>query len=260
MPQTHWDLFFDLHGVLADVNAVNKNYQSYLEKILVPAGFSQDKVMDIHKKAFRGWLKGITHLFNKQEDGVFDSDSFLRDYHQIDNIWENLILNIVPLKHRDTIKPLLNTSLVEYEALADGPYSILFPEVLSVLRECTKFDNLRMHVASSASSHHVKGAVILHNLSDFFQGLIGYDTVRAPKKASSGIYFKTMLQLVKANPEYSIFVGDTLEEANLATKFGMTYVMVKRKNSTSIIEPKNVSFAIIEDLTDLMPIIQELMD
>ena len=260
LTQTHWNLFFDLHGVLADVNAVNKNYQYYLEKILIPVGLSQDAVIEIHKKAFKGWIRAINYLFNKQEEGIFDSNLFLRDYQEIDERWEKYILDFVPVKHRNKIKPLLKTSLVEYEALAEGPYSILFPEVLSVLNQCTKFDNLKMYVASSASSNHVRGAIILHNLSNYFLGLIGYDTVGAPKKVSSGIYFKNMIQLVKANPEYSIFVGDSLEEANLTTKLGMTYVMVRRKDSTPLIERINASFTFIEDLEGLIPILQELMD
>ncbi len=114
-----------------------------------------------------------------------------------------------------------------------------------------------MHIASSASSRHVKGAIVLHNLNDFFKGLIGYDTVRAPKKASSGIYFKNMLQIANADPSRSIFVGDSIEEANLANKFGMEYIMVWRDSPFK--EPRNMEFRIIRNLTELLPIIKEIM-
>lgn len=256
MTKSKWDIFFDLHGVLADVNAVNKNYGNYLERTLKPVGLSQDKVLDIHQKAFRGWLVPITRLFNDQKEGLFDSGVFMRNYRLIDCEWENFILDFVPLKHRKAIKPLLKTSLVEYEALARGPFPILFPEVSSVLRELVNVGNLRMHVASSASSRHVKGAVFLHNLNDIFRGLIGYDTVKAPKKASSGIYFKKMLQIVNANPKHSIFVGDSIEEAIFSRKLGMNFIMVQRERSSPKKRIKNSHFKIVSNLNEIIPIIQ----
>ncbi len=256
----YWHIFFDLHGVLADVNAVNKNYQYYLLKILSPIGMPQRKVEEIHDKGFRKWITEITHLFDEFEEWETDKsnlEAFMRNYRLIDKAWEEFILDFVPTKYKKSIKPFLNTSRVEYEALADGPYPILFPEVYPSLNELIKSKNLLMHIASSASSRHVKGAVVLHNLNDFFTRLIGYDTVRAPKKASSGIYFSNMLQIANADPSRSIFVGDSLEEANLASKFRMEYIMVWRDFPSK--EPKNMGFRIIKNLTALIPVIKELI-
>ena len=78
----------------------------------------------------------------------------MREYKLIDAKWEKFILNSVPLEHKNAIKPLLRTSLVEYEALANGLYPILYPEVISVLTELVNISHLRMHIASSASSRH----------------------------------------------------------------------------------------------------------
>jgi phosphoglycolate phosphatase-like HAD superfamily hydrolase len=256
LTKSSWDIFFDLHGVLADVNAVNKNYGNYLERILKPVGLSQERVLKIHQKAFRGWLASIIRLFDDQKEGLFDSGVFMRNYRLIDSEWENFILDFVPLEHRKSIKPLLKTSLIEYEALAKGPYPILFPEVSSVLSELMKIGNLRMHVASSASSHHVKGAVVLHNLNDIFKELIGYDTVKAPKKASSGIYFKNILDIVNANPRYSIFVGDSIEEAIFSRKLGMNFIMVQRERSSPKKMIENSHFKIVSNLNEIIPIIQ----
>ncbi|MFX1282946.1 MAG: HAD family hydrolase [Promethearchaeota archaeon] len=260
MGKHYWHIFFDLHGVLADVNAVNKNYQNYLIKILTPTGISLNEVKEIHEKGFKKWITDITHLFNEFEEWENDETSleaFMRNYKLIDWKWEEFILDFVPLKHKKSIRPLLNTSLVEYEALVNGPYPILYPEVNPLLKELKKIKDLFLHIASSASSEHVKGAVDLHNLRNFFINLIGYDTVRAPKKASSGIYFKSMLEITDANPSRSIFVGDSKEEANLASKFGMEYIMVWRDFHSE--ESRNMGFRIIDNLTALLPIIKELI-
>ncbi|UCE13045.1 MAG: HAD hydrolase-like protein [Candidatus Heimdallarchaeota archaeon] len=258
------DLIFDLHGVLADVHAVNKNYQKYLEKILVPVGIQRQKVIEIHEIAFRNWITEIFLLFeqfDEFEKTGSNSEVFMKNYRQIDNKWEEFILNFVGLEHQKSISSLLSTPRVEYEALAHGPHPILFPEVSSALEKLFNFNpHLHMHIASSASSRHVKGAVTLHNLNNFFQRLIGYDTVRAPKKASSGIYFKRMLQFIGTEPNRAIFVGDSLEEATLAIKSGMRFVMVLRNKSSTFKKPRSLDFKVIDNLTDLIPIIRALVD
>lgn len=242
-----------------DVRAVNKNYGNYLEKILTPTGIKREKINEIHEIAFENWITDITHLFNNFEEINFDSEAFMTDYKAIDVKWEEFILNFVPSEHKSTVKPLLKTSLVEYEALANGIYPILYPEVNTVLKELAKITDLRMHIASSASCKHVRGAVDLHNLSDFFQELIGYDTVKAPKKAESGKYFKQMLQIINTVPERTIFVGDSIEEANLALKFGMRFILVKRKKIYSMKNTLEEQIKIIQNLTELIPIIKELI-
>ncbi len=262
MPEFHWDLFFDLHGVLADVNAVNRNYGEYLENVLVPIGMKREKVVKIHEFAFKNWIEEITRLtkeFNESEKWSTNSEVFMRKYNVIDAKWEKFILESVPLEHKNDIKPLLKTSLVEYEALAKGSYPILYSEVKSVLSELVKIDYLRMHIASSASSRHVKGAVACHNLEKFFHELIGFDTVKAPKKAISAEYFKRMLQVIKTIPERVIFVGDSIEEAILTTKLGMKFVLVWRKKDSKPKKIQKDKFEIIDNLTELIPIVKRML-
>ncbi|MFX0124678.1 MAG: HAD family hydrolase [Candidatus Hodarchaeota archaeon] len=261
MQESHWNLVFDLHGVLADVKAVNRNYGDYLEKILVPTGMKREEIIEIHDFAFKNWITEITQLFNEFDECKrrnINSEVFMRKYKLIDSKWEQYILNNVPIEHKKAVKPFLKTSLVEYEALAKGSNPILYPEVNSVLTELAKISHLHMHIASSASSRHVKGAVALHNLKGIFQELIGYDTVKAPKKASSGEYFKRMLDIIKTIPERVIFVGDSIEEAILTTTLGMKFVLVWRKDSELKDIPKG-RFEIINNLTTLLSIIKTIL-
>jgi len=261
LPESHWDLVFDLHGVLADVNAVDLNYLKYLENILEPIGMKREKIVEIHEFAFMNWITEITQLSNDYDKNEnTNSEVFMKKYTLVDAKWEKFILNTVPSKHKIAIKPLLKTSLVEYEALAKGPYPILYPEVKSALTEIVKIDLLRMHVASSASSRHVKGAVVRHNLEDFFHELIGYDTVKAPKKARSADYFTRILEIIDTVPERIIFVGDSIEEANLTTQFGMKFVLVwRKKNSESEVIQKD-NLIIIDNLTALLPVIKTFLN
>ena len=117
-----------------------------------------------------------------------------------------------------------------------------------------------MHIASSASSRHVKCVVVRHNLKDFFQELIGYDTVKAPKEVRSAEYFTRMLQVIKTIPERVILVGDSIEEAYLATKLGMKFVLVWRKKDS---EPKRIQkdqFETIDNLTALISIVKKILN
>ncbi|UCG01807.1 MAG: HAD family hydrolase [Candidatus Heimdallarchaeota archaeon] len=261
MPESHWDLVFDLHGVLADVNAVNLNYGTYLKKILEPTGIKREKIVEIHEHAFKNWITEITKLTNDyDEDENTNSEVFMKKYTLVDAKWENFILNTIPFEHKIAIKPLLETSLIEYEALAKGPYPILYPEVKSVLTEIVEIGHLRMHIASSASSRHVKGAVVRHNLENFFYKLIGYDTVKAPKKARNADYFTRMLQVIGTVPERIIFVGDSIEEANLTTQLGMKFVLVKRKKDFESTEISKNNLEVINDLNALLPIINTVLN
>ena len=199
---------------------VQKNYQHYLLRILTPLGISQHQVIEIHDRALKKWLNGITKISKDFDLEKLDSTTFMEEYLRNDRKWERYVLNYVPVSQKENVSPYLNTSVLEYKALANGKYPILFPEVKNVLLNLKKFKNLSMHIASSASSNHVKGVVHFHNLEEFFNMNIGYDIVKAPKKAKKGIYFKNMLTITGANPSRSIFIGDTIDEANLAIKFG----------------------------------------
>jgi phosphoglycolate phosphatase-like HAD superfamily hydrolase len=213
MSKQIWNIFFDLHGVLADVNMVIKNYQYYLQKIFNSIDIPQNKAIEIHDIAYRKWVKGINRISKEFDKGLLNSESFIRKYNQIDREWELFALSYVPLQRQKEVTPLLKTSVLEFEALSKGKYPILYLEVMSVLSKLLLYKDLHMHIASSASSRHVRGAIHYHGLDKFFKTIIGYDTVKAPKKARKGDYFINMLKITNANPRKSIFIGDSLDEA-----------------------------------------------
>ncbi|MFX0052240.1 MAG: HAD family hydrolase [Candidatus Hodarchaeota archaeon] len=252
------DLFFDLHGVLADLKAVSKNYDDYLARVLLPTGIKRQKISVIHRNAFLQWLEEINDLNKTVEDMAFDPIEFVKRYRIIDKRWENFILNYVPKHHRESVRPLLDTKRVEYEALSFGA-PILYPEVLSVLEELKEITNLRMYIASSASSQHVKGAIDLHNLKKYIQEAIGYDTVGAPKKAKGGAYFRNMLKFTNANPNTSIFVGDSMDEAELSLKFGMFFILVDRENRIELSERPKLPYEVVNGLNEILPLINSFI-
>ncbi len=253
------NIFFDFHGVLADVTMVIRNYQYYLQRILNPIGIPKGKAIQIHDIAYRKWLDGINRISKEYDEGLLNSKTFIQKYNQIDKDWELFILSSVPSQRQKEVAPFLNTSILEYEALKNGKYPILYPEVISVLSTLFLQRNLHMHIASSASSLHVKGALYYHNIDRYFKTIIGYDTVKAPKKARKGDYFRNMLKITKADPRKSIFIGDSLDEASIAKKCKMIFIMVNRegKNTTSI-TVDNTTF-IVHDLTEIIKFIYKLI-
>lgn len=94
-----------------------------------------------------------------------------------------------------------------------------------------------MHVASSASINHVQGVLESCGLTPFFQHAIGWDVVRAPKKARHGLYFTRMLARTGIRRgETSFFIGDSVEEGLLASAKNMRYVLVDREGDGALRE------------------------
>jgi len=186
--RNHWyDLFFDLHGVLAQLETVSRNYDSYLARVLLPAGLDPHEVSILHNKAFTIWITDIKSVFDNFDKGSIDETEFMHQYKTIDEKWERFILKNVPKQYQEKINSLIKTDKVEFEALAFGD-PILYPDVLPMLKELNKIPNIRMYIASSASRRHILGAVTRHNLHKYFQELIGYDSVKAPKKSRYGLF------------------------------------------------------------------------
>ncbi|MHA1969716.1 MAG: HAD family hydrolase [Candidatus Hodarchaeales archaeon] len=259
MPKPTWDLFFDLHGVLADVNKVQENYRHYLVSILTPLGISEKKAVIIHDIELKKWLNAINRISKEFDDGNLDTDTFMEEYHRIDKRWERNVINYLPIVKQAEAAPHLITSVLEYKALANGIYPIFYPEVKNVLMKLQSFKNLSIHVASSASANHVKGAIQFHNLERYFKMNIGYNTVKAPKKAKRGDYFRNLLKLTEVDPTQSIFVGDSIDEAYLAKKFGMNFIMVNRNYRSMDDTEFNENWIIVKDLTEILDHIETFL-
>lgn len=259
MPKPTWDLFFDLHGVLADVNMVQENYRHYLVSILTPLGIAEKKAVKIHDIELKKWLNAINRISKEFDNGNLDAETFMEEYHRIDKKWENNVLNYLPVLKRAEAAPHIITSVLEYNALANGKFPILYPEVENVLMKLRSFKNLSMHVASSASANHVKGALHFHNLEVYFKMNIGYNTVKAPKIAKRGDYFRNLLKLTEADPSHSIFIGDSIHEAYLAKKFGMSFIMVNRNYKSTDHTEFNENWIKVKDLTEILDHIELLL-
>lgn len=237
-----------------------RNYEDYLKKILNSIDIPNSKAIEIHDIAYKNWSSEINRISNEFDKGLLNSESFIRKYKDIDRKWELFILSHVPLERQKEVAPFLKTSVLEYEALAKGKYPIVYSEVKSVLSKLYLMENLHMHIASSASSHHVRGVLHYHDLDKYFKTVIGYDTVKAPKKARKGEYFRNMLEITNANPRKSIFIGDSLEEASLAKKCEMIFIMVKRDGKISSSLALDNNTLIVQELTGIFQFIGQLID
>ncbi|MFW9856008.1 MAG: HAD family hydrolase [Candidatus Thorarchaeota archaeon] len=251
------DVFFDFHEVLSDRYAVSQNYRIYLANVLDPVGISPEEAFQIHDKAYNIWIGKIISLPDKFDDDG-DNEKFMARYRKIDEEWEHYILDHIPQNQRENIKPLLKTSTVEYQALAQGG-PILYSDVVPTLETLRTRLNLRLHVASSASSHHVKGGIDRHGIKDFFSTIVGYDTVRAPKRAKNTYYFEKLLEITDSIPQQSVFVGDSIEEAANSKAVGMHFIMVQRaKIHTSETRNRDLGIVSVSSLDMLVQLIPNL--
>ncbi|MHA2000004.1 MAG: HAD family hydrolase [Promethearchaeota archaeon] len=251
------DIFFDLHGVLIDIATVGGFYEEYLQEILVPLGMTRQQINSIHARVQVAWVRAFRALNDVPDGEVHDVDAFLSKIKKINDDWNNGILSQIPEDLRDSIRDKFHTFTLEYNVMSRVTKSTLFRDVERVLEELSRIDGIVLHVASSASSYHVRGTLEGQGIAGYFTSIFGYDTVSAPKKAPHGYYFEQMIKISGAIPEKSIFIGDSLEEATLSKKFGMRYVMVNRNSKN--IENRNYDFPVITELRDILPIVENLI-
>ena len=238
---------------------VFQNYEEYLITILSPVGLTRKKITYFHKKALDQWLDQVNKIAidSKCE---YDPDYFLKEMGKVDREWEQYILTKITKCKRIQVEDNIKTSNLEYNALARGHVPILFPEVHTTLKNLSEISNLNLNIASSASSHHIKGAITLHKLEGIFKNLIGYDIAKAPKKGLSGVYYKKIIELTQTEPTRTIFIGDSREEAVHSKKLGFKFIMVSRDGNTFSDLKENDSFYYVRKLDEILVLVHHWLD
>lgn len=112
--------------------------------------------------------------------------------------------------------------IVHYnEGLPDVP---LFDDVLDVLGYF-QISGKRQYIVSAMEQSALTGSVGARNISDYFIKTNGIADNLANGK--SGIA-KILIQEEKINPDESLFIGDTLHDAEVAESLGMSYILIAR--------------------------------
>ncbi|MHA1791365.1 MAG: HAD family hydrolase [Promethearchaeota archaeon] len=236
-----WNLFFDLHGVLADPKTVLTNYIIHVRRIFKRIGWDDDKIDAMSRPIFARWIKQHESLNTGTWDEKRINEDFMNAMEKINGEFEKALLSHVPEKHVLSFKKKLNTLKFEHDAMLKGELDVFYPEVESVLSSLKAIKGVKIHVASSASASHVKGALRSRNIQKYIDKIIGHDTVKAPKKSLDGIYFKRMLELTHANPKHSIFIGDSDSEKKLAINLGLAFVMIIRDEKERLRQQEELS-------------------
>lgn len=254
MKASNWHIFFDLHEVLVDIKKVPKCYEEYLASIFSKYDYSIEKIKNIHKEAFQNWIVKFRKLTSFYEISN-DSDLFMKKLKEADEKWENTILKYASKEDKDRFQKVLSADHLEYKAMLNCSWPIIFPDTIPVLKRL-KSKNFNLHLASSASSSHIQGFVDRYNLNKVIDHIIGVDTVKAPKKGKSELYFNKMFEITNSDPKYSIFLGDSEEEVYHALNFDMFFIMVDRYGKHSDLEDSD--FPIVSDLEDVPKLVDEI--
>jgi len=254
MNPSNWNVFFDLHEVLVDIKKVPRCYEEHLASLLSKYGYSKEKIKNIHREAYKNWIVQFRKLTSFYETSD-DSDLFMEKIVEADEEWRNIILKYIPKDDKDQFQEVLSTESLEYEAMLNCSCPITFPDTIPILNRL-KSQNYNLYIASSATSYHIRGFIDRYNLSKTFDYIIGVDTVKAPKKGKSEIYFKKMVKITNSIPKYSIFIGDSEEEAFHAINFGMSFIMVDRYGKYSHLEDSN--FPIVKDLNNVLKLVNKI--
>ncbi|MBD3188979.1 hypothetical protein GF325_19285, partial [Candidatus Bathyarchaeota archaeon] len=198
-----WHVFIDLHNVIVKIEAVGRRYREFVLNALTIAGVDEDVGAKAFNKAHQYWIAEFKHLNCKRDPLSNPMEEFMKKMRKIDKKWINIILEVVPSNKREHVAIELSTENAEHGAMASGSMNDLHLDAIQAIRQIASWDDVRIHVASSARSSHIKGVVDLAGLENIIDTIIGFDTVQAPKKAPGSKYYERMLEKVHASPENS---------------------------------------------------------
>lgn len=207
---------------------------------------------------------------------IFDLDGTLID--SSDGIAEavNYSLRMMnqPEQPISAIKPFIGDALSKmYPAFTDAPIDELchhfkvkaaesvvrstrpLEHVDSILPEL-KSKGIRMGIASTKISKHIKEILELLNWSEYFEVFVGGDDVRQVKPHPEA--FNLALSRLDASPDRSLVIGDTINDVLAAKEVPVKVIAVKSPYGGSEKLRASEPDHFIESITDLTRLLSQL--
>ena len=212
------NIVFDLHGVLINTRLMSEKYSHRMSELLhrdyhVPL----EQGIINHKRAFSFWIKEFRSWDTLEGEPLkVRQDAALLKWTAL-----NLGRNNLDSK-----------TLLEYGAYLEfqipSGIQAAYPEthkVLTTLFSSSK--TIRMYIASSAHTRHIRGILQAHNYTDFFAGIFGLDSFWISKYNRR--FYKKLADTLNIRDNLSLFIGNSTEEIVHSEKAGFVPVLIHRE-------------------------------
>ncbi len=239
-------LFLDLHGVLVNTSKIFESYKKLtVDHLIDDFGLSHAEAEQRYDTALKYWEEvAFNYLRNPSKKKV--GPQFLHFLENCDAIFPKMLYKDLSIPNNCKIirsRPFEFSIASQVEAL--------YPEVRGTL-ETLYEHGYEMHVASSSFSGHIRGILQANNIDEFFESIIGFDTVAATKHTLK--YYKKMLNDAQANPQRSVMIGNSMHEVLKPRLLGMRTVHINRERQVPLDVRKKADFSI----SDLSPLPEHL--
>lgn len=244
-------LFLDLHGVLVNTPKIFDEYKRItMNHLSDHFGLGIEEVEMRYDNAMQKWEKvAFDYLRNPSKKKV--GPEFLKFLEYCDKLFPKYLYEGLKV---DPKCDALRTRPFEYN-VASKTNIVLYPEVRETL-ERLKNLGYAMYVASSSHSSHIHGVLDANKISDFFDDVIGFDSVAATKHTMS--YYKEMLNSTNSNAKESVMIGNSMHEVLKPKKLGMKAIHINRERRVPM-EIRKMADLSLADLS-LLPIHLDIIE
>lgn len=234
-----------MHGVLASSEKIAQIYLNNLISVYEKNGIRSQEANEIYTHNLKPIVNELRAI--KSRDSAFISDV---DY--VLSKWLKILTSKLPEEKKQHYRKIL--SFFNYEVASSK--STLFPEVTQVLKYLINQGYI-LHIASTAGNNHLEGIIDVGEIKKYFDNRVyGYESIKCFKN-NIEYYTRLLKRISHEKDDIVILIGNSDDEAIKSKQAGIIPILINRERNLSD-AAKKASYAVLNDLTSLPAIMQEI--
>lgn len=226
-------IFFDLHGVLANTELLQRQYINIIEKIYSDLGKNKIEVKNIQKQILEKLSVELGRLHASPLRDIEFTNAIFRYKTEMDRLYKE---SLSWRQLRNKKSKLLTAESFDY--MTSSTINSFYPDALEELNKFLVDPDIKVYFASNSSSNHIKGALeaagFLGKINQ--DQILGWEVIQCAKFTQS---YYTRLRKYAGDSSQFIMVGNSSDEVINAKKAGFQTVTIQRQ--------ENIDFSFVEN-------------
>ena len=230
-------IFFDLHGVLANTELLQRQYIKIIEMIYSSVGKNKIEIKNIQKQILQKISIELDRLHTSTLKDEEFTNAIFRYKNEMNRFYKTFLVGN-QLQHRKT--KLLTA--INFDYVTSASINSFYPDTQQEFKNFLVDPDFKVYIASNSSSVHIAGALEAAG----FLGKIKKDQVLGWEKikcAKSTQDYYTRLKKYAIDSSQAIMVGNSSDEVLHAKKAGFQTVTIQRH--------ENLNFSFVEDVISI---------
>ena len=227
-------IFFDLHGVLANTELLQRQYIKIIEIIYSDVGKNKTEIKNIQKQILQKLSIELTRLHTSTlKDGEF-MNAIFRYKNEMNRLYKTFLVGN-QLQHRKA--KLLTATNFDY--LTSASINSFYPDTQQEFNNFLVDPDFKVYIASNSSSEHIAGALEAAGFLGKVKKdqVLGWEIIQCAKSTQD---YYTRLKEYAIDGSQAIMVGNSSDEVLRAKKAGFQTVTIQRH--------ENLNFSFVEDV------------